>query len=126
MYRRSFPAPLKLMKHISEVNGKTNEKRSGITVLNEEEVRRNNRCLEFFVVMVRSGPRLLMTLELKPFNLLSQEKFQQGLSSVPIPGGHTPVSLHGDMFIVLSIMVKNSTATEKEVISMVWRDSGDS
>ena len=55
MYRRSFLVQLKLMKHISEDNGKTKESRFVITAQNEEEVLRNNRYLESFVGMVRSG-----------------------------------------------------------------------
>jgi hypothetical protein len=55
----------------------------------------------------------------------SQRKFQPVLLSVQIPGKHAPVSLHEDTFIVLSIIVKISTAMYKEIISMVWRDSWD-
>lgn len=35
-----------------------------------------------------------------------------------------PGSLHEDMYTVSSIMAKNSTAMEKVIISMVWKDSG--
>jgi hypothetical protein len=112
------------MKHISEVNGKTNEKRSVIRVLNEDEGPKNNRYSESFVVTVLSGPRLSMTLKLVLFNHSSHKRYQQVLSFVPIPGKLIPESLHEDTSIVSSIMAKNSTATEKEIISTVWRDSG--
>ncbi len=124
MYRKSFPAPLKWMKPTSGVNGKTNEKRSEITALNGEEERRNNWCWGFFVIMILPGPKLLMKLELKLCNHLSQGKFQPVPSFVQIPGKHIPVSLHVDTFIILSITVKTSIAMEKEIISMVWKDSG--
>lgn len=38
---------------------------------------------------------------------------------------HTPASLREDTSTVSLITAKNSTAIEKEIISMVWRDSGD-
>jgi len=50
---------------------KNNEDLSEIRDLNEDEVQRNNRYSGSSVAMVRSGPRLLMTLELKHFNLSS-------------------------------------------------------
>jgi hypothetical protein len=112
------------MKPISAVNGRTNEDRSEIRVLNEDEVQRNNRYSGSSVGMVLSGPRLSMTLVLKHFNRSSQEKSQPVLSSVLIPGKHIPGSLHEDMFIASSITVKNSTLMGKVIISMVWRDSG--
>jgi hypothetical protein len=65
-----------------------------------------------------------MTLKLTHFNLLSQEKYQLDLLSVLILGKLIPELPQEDMFIVSSIMVKNSTAMEKEIISMVWRISG--
>jgi hypothetical protein len=74
--------------------------------------------------MVLSGPRLSMTLKLVLFNHSSHKKYQQVLSSVLIPGKLIPESLPGDMSIVSLIMAKNSTAMEKEIISMGWRDSG--
>jgi len=77
------------------------------------------------VAMVRSGPRLSKTQELILFNLLSHKKFQQVLLFVLIPGKLIPGSLHEDMFIVSSIMVNVSTPMEKEITSMVWKDSGD-
>jgi hypothetical protein len=42
-----------------------------------------------------------------------------------IPGKHTPASLRGDTSTVSLITAKNSTAMEKKIISMVWRDAGD-
>jgi hypothetical protein len=113
------------MKPISGVNGRINEDLFEIWDLNEDEVQRNNRYSESSVATVLSGPRLLTMLELKRFNHLSQKKFQLVLLSVQIPGKHTPVSLRGDMSTVLLITAKNSIAMEKEIISMVWRDSGD-
>jgi hypothetical protein len=113
------------MKPISGVNGRINEGLSEICDLNEDEVQRNNRYSESFAAVVRSGPRLLTMLELKHFNLSSQKKFLPVLLSFQIPGKHTPVSLREDTSTVLLITAKNSTAMEKEIISMVWRDSGD-
>ena len=112
------------MKPISAVNGRTNEDRSEIRVLNEDEVQRNNRYSGSSVGMVLSGPRLSMTLALKHFNRSSHEKSQPVLSSVLIPEKHIPGSLHEDMSIVLSITANVSTQTEKEVTSMGWRGSG--
>jgi transposase-like protein len=105
-------------------NGRTNEGLSEIRDLNEDEVQRNNQYSESSVAMVQSGPRLLMTLELKHFNLSSQKKFQPVLLSVQIPGKHTPVSLREDTSTVTLITAKNSTAMEKEIINGlvgVWR-----
>jgi hypothetical protein len=113
------------MKPISVVNGRINEGLSEIGNLNEEEGQRNNQFSESSVVMVWSGPRLSKTLELKLFNLSSQEKLQLVLLSAQIPGKHTPVSLREDTSTVSLITGKNSIAMEKEIISMVWRDSGD-
>jgi hypothetical protein len=113
------------MKPISEVNGRINEDPSEIRDLNEDEEQRNNQYSESSVAMVRSGPRLLMMLGLAHFNLSSQKKFQPVLLSVLILGKHTPVSLREVTFTVSSITVKNSTMMEKEIISMVGRDSGD-
>ena len=112
------------MKPISEVNGRTNEKQSGIRVLNEEEEPENNRYSGSSVATVLSGPRLSMTSKLALFNHSSHKKYQWVLSSVLIPGKLTPESLHEDTSIVSSIMVNDSTVTEKEIISMDWRDSG--
>ena len=56
---------------------------------------------------------------------LISKKVTAGSIIVQIPGKHTPVSLREVTFTVSSITVKNSTAMEKEIISMVWRDSGD-
>jgi hypothetical protein len=113
------------MKPISGVNGRINEDPSEIRDLNEDEEQRNNQYSESSVAMVQSGLRLSMTLELTHFNLSSQKKFQPVLLSVQIPGKHIPVSLREVTFTVSSITVKNSTVMEKEIISMVWRDSGD-
>jgi len=96
-----------------------------ITVQNREEGPGNNRYLESFVGTVRSGPKSLMTLKLKRFNHVSQEKYQQDLPSVLIPGKLIPELLPEDMSIALSIMVNDNTRMEKEIISMVWGDSGD-
>jgi hypothetical protein len=90
MFRRSFPVLLKWMRHISEVNGKTNEKPCVIKDPNEVEVQRNNRYSESFVVMVRSGLKWLMMSALKLFNHLSQRKFQPVQPSVLIPGKPIP------------------------------------
>jgi len=125
MYPRSSQVPLKWMKPILGVNGRINEDPFGIKDRNEDEVQRNNWYSGYYVVMVLSGPRLSKTLELKHFNLSSQEKFQLVLSSVQIPGKHIPGSLYEGMSIVSLITAKNSTAMEKEIISMVWKDSGD-
>jgi hypothetical protein len=112
------------MKHISGVNGKTNGKRSGTTVRSEDERPRNNRYSGSFVAMVLSGLRLSMTLKRVLFNHSSHKKYQQVLSFVLIPGKLIPESLHEDTSIVSSIMTKNSTPMEKEIISTVSRDSG--
>ena len=112
------------MKPISGVNGRINEGLSEIRDLNEDEVQRNNQYSESSVAMVLSGPRLLMTLELKHSNLSSQKKFQLVLLSVLIPGKHTPVSLREVTFTVSLITVKNSTAMEKEIISRSGRILG--
>ena len=71
-----------------------------------------------------SGPRLSMTLKLIHFNLSSHKKYQLVPSYVLIPGKLTRVSLHEDMSIVSLIMVNDNIPTEKEIISMGWRDSG--
>jgi hypothetical protein len=113
------------MKPISEANGRTNEKPYGIRELNEGEGPRNNRYSGSSVAMVLFGPRLLKTLELILFNLSSHEKYQQDLLSVLIPGKRTPASLQEDTSIASSITVNDSTLMEKEIISMVWKDSGD-
>ena len=112
------------MKPISEVNGRTNEDPSEIRDLNEDEGPGNNRDSGSSVAMVRSGPRLSKTLELILFNLLSHKKLQRVLLSVLIPRKHILASRHEDTFIVSSIMVKNNTPMEKEIISMVLRDFG--
>ena len=112
------------MKPILEVNGKTNEKSSAIRVQSEGEELRNNPYLEYFAGMVKFGLKLLTMLKRTLFNHSSQEKFPPVLSFVQIPGKLTPGLLQKVMFIVSSITVKNSTAMEKEIISMVWRDSG--
>src|SRR5665647_3642831 len=112
------------MKHISAVNGKTNEKRSGITVRSEDEGPKNNRYSGSFVAMVLSGPRLSITLKRVLFNHSSHKKYQRVQSSVLIPGKLIPESLREDTSIVSSITVKNSTAMGKEILSMVWRGSG--
>jgi hypothetical protein len=70
-------------------------------------------------------PRLLKMLKLILFNHSSQEKYQQALLSVLIPGKLTPGSLLEDTSIVSSITGNDSTVTEKEIILMVWKDSGD-
>jgi len=124
MYPRSSPVPSKWMKPISVVNRRTNEKQSGIRLLNEDEEQRNNRYSGSSVAMVLSGSRLSMTLKLVLFNHSSHKKYQQVLSSVLILGKITPESRHEDTSIVSSIMVNDSTVTEKEIISMDWRDSG--
>ena len=120
-----FSGSLKLMKRMSEDNGKTNESRFVIMVLNGEEGPRNNRYLGSFAGTVRSGPKSLMTLKLKRFNHLSQEKYQLDLPSVLILGKLIPGLPQEGMFIVSSIMVNDNTLMEMEIISMVWRDSGD-
>ena len=96
-----------------------------ITVQNEEEVLRNNQCLEPFVRMVVSCLKSLTMLKLTRFNHVSQEKFQLDLLSVLIQGKIIPELAREDKFIVLSIMVKNSIVMKKEIISMVWKDNGD-
>jgi hypothetical protein len=63
--------------------------------------------------MVRSGPRLLITLDLILFNLSSHKKFQPVLSSVQIPGKHTTVSRREDMSTVSSITPKNQYSDGK-------------
>jgi hypothetical protein len=113
------------MKPISVVNRRTNEKPSGMREQNEGEGPGSNRYSGSSVAMVRSGPRLSKTLKLILFNLLSHKKFQQVLLFVLIPGKLIPGSLHEDTFIVSSIMVNVSTPMEKEITSMVWKDSGD-
>jgi hypothetical protein len=109
---------------MSEDNGKTSESRFAITAQNEEEEPRNNRYLESFVGTVRSGPKSLITLKLKHFNHLSQGKYPLDLPSVLILGKPIPELPQEDMFIVLSIVAKNSTVMEKEIISMGLRVSG--
>ena len=104
---------------------KINEKWSGIKEQNVEEEQRNNRYSGFSIAMILSKLRLSVTLNLILFNLSSHEKYQQDLLSVLIPGKRTPASLQEDMFTGWLIMAKNSTAMEKEIISMVWRVSGD-
>jgi hypothetical protein len=59
------------------------------------------------------------------FNLSSQKKLQPVLLSIQIPGKHTTVSPREDASTFSLITAKNSTAMEKKIISMVWRDSGD-
>ena len=122
MFQKSSPALLKWMKPILEVNGRTNEDPYAISDLNKDEVQQSNRYSGSSAAMVRSGPRLSKTLERIHFNLLSNKKLQQVLRSVLISGKHILVSRHEDMFIVSSIMVKNNTQTEKEIILMVLRD----
>lgn len=73
-----FSGTVELMKHTSEDNGKTSVSRFEITVQNEEGEPRNNRCLESFVGMVRSGPKSLITLKLKHFNPLISRKVSTG------------------------------------------------
>jgi hypothetical protein len=113
MYQGYSPVLSKWMKPISEVNGRTNEKPSGIRELNEGEEPRSNRYLGSSVAMVRSGLRLLKMLKLILFNHLSQKKYQQALLSVPIPGKLTPGSLHEDTSIVLSITGNDSIVDGK-------------
>jgi hypothetical protein len=64
------------MKPIAEVNGKTNEKPSGIREIIEGEGPRSNRYLGFFVVMFRSGLKLLMMLKQILFNYLFRKKYR--------------------------------------------------
>lgn len=66
-----------------------------------------------------------MIERLKHFNSSSPGKYQRALSFVQIYGELTPESPQVDLFITLSIMVKESIAMKKEVIS-VWKDSGSS
>jgi hypothetical protein len=61
------------MKLISGVNGRIIEGLSEISDLKEDEEQRNIQFSEFSVVMVRSGPRLLKTLDPKHFNLISKK-----------------------------------------------------
>lgn len=80
-------------------------------VQSEVEEPRNNRCLEPFVGTVRSGLKSLITLKLKHFNHLSQEKYQLDLPyvlilGVLILGTRIPELPQEDMFIVLSIRRK--------------------
>ena len=75
-------------------------------VQSEVEEPRNNRCLEPFVGTVRSGLKSLITLKLKHFNHLSQEKYQLDLPYVLILGTRIPELPQEDMFIVLSIRRK--------------------
>lgn len=88
-----------------------------------DEGPRNNRYSGSSVATVLSGPRLSMTLMLLLFNHSCHKKYQRVLSSVLTLGKLTPGSLHEDVSIAWSIMVNNSTVTEKEIISMGWRDS---
>jgi hypothetical protein len=125
MFRRSFLVELKKMKHTSEDNGKTNENRFVIAVLHEEEELKNNWFSESFVGTGRSGLKPLTMLKLTRFNHLSQEKYQMDLLYVLIPGKPIPELRPKDMFIISSIMMKNSTVTVKEIISIAWRDSWD-
>ena len=74
----------KWMKLILAVNGRIKENPFMIRDRNEVEEPRNNRYSGSSVGMVRSGPRSSMTLELKHFSHLSQEKYQLVLSSVLI------------------------------------------
>jgi hypothetical protein len=106
MYPKFSQVPLKWMNPTSGVNGKINEGLSEIRDLNDEEAQQNNQFSESSVTMVRSGPRLLMTLELKHFNLSSQKKLLPVLLSVQILGKHTPVSLREDTSTVSIITVK--------------------
>ena len=124
MFQRSSLVLLKLMKHISEVNGKISEKQSVNKELNEGGGPKNNRYLEFSVAMVLSGPKSLMTLELKHFNRLYQKKLQRVLSFVLIPGKHIPAPQREDTSIVSSITVNDNTRMEKEIISKVLKDFG--
>ena len=118
MCRRSFLELLKLMKHMSEDNGKTSVSQFEIMVQNKVEKPRNNRCLESFVGTVRSGLKSLITLKLKHFNHLSQEKYQLDLPYVLILGKRIPELPQEDRFNILSIMAKSSTVMEKEIISI--------
>jgi hypothetical protein len=76
MFQKYSPVLLKWMKPSSEVNGRTNEKQSGIWVLNVGEGPRNNRYSGSYVAMVLSGPRLLIMSKLEPFNHSSPKKYQ--------------------------------------------------
>jgi len=112
------------MKPISVDNGKTNESLSGIKEQNVGEGPGSNRSSESSVEMVLFGLKLLMMSKLTHFYLSSHKKYLQDLLSVQIPEKLTPVSLRGDMSIVSLITVKDSTLTEKEITSMVLKDSG--
>jgi hypothetical protein len=63
-----FSGTVEVMKRMLEDNGKINDNRFVITVLNGEEGPRNNRYLESFVGAARSGLKSLMTLKLTRFN----------------------------------------------------------
>jgi len=104
---------------------KNKRKRFVIRVQNEEEVQRNNRFLESFAGMVRSGQKSLMMLMLTRFSPFISRKVSTGSTVCPDTGKAYPELRPEDMFIVSSIMVKSSTVMEKEIISMSWRDSGD-
>jgi hypothetical protein len=109
------------------LGGQWKNKRKIIRIreLNEGEEPRSNRYSGSSVAMALFEPRLLKMLKLILFNHSSQEKYQQALLSVLIPGKLTPGSLLEDTSIVSSITGNDSTVTEKEIILMVWKDSGD-
>jgi hypothetical protein len=77
------------MKHIWEVNGRTNGKQSGSKEPSVGEGPGNNRYAGAFVAMARSGSKLLMMWERIHFNRLSLKKLHRDLQlSVLIPGKH--------------------------------------
>ena len=89
---------------------------------------RGTRKQPVFGILCRNGTvwaEVVNDIEAETLLPLSHKKYLQDLSSVQIPGKLTPVSPHRDMFIVSLIMVNDSILTEKEIISIVLRDSGD-
>jgi hypothetical protein len=81
-----------------------------------------------FVILCRNGTIWAEVVDDVEAGVLlnhsSHKKYPRVLSSVLIPRKLTPGSLYEDTSIVSSIMVNDSTLTEKEIISMGWRDSG--
>jgi hypothetical protein len=112
------------MKLMLEVNGKINGRPFGIREPNEGEGPRSNRYSGSSVATVLSDPRWLRMLKRVLFNHASPKKVPPDQLSVQIPGKLISASLLGDTFIVSLIMVNVSILMEKEITSMVWKDSG--
>ena len=124
MYLRSSLVPLKWMKLISGANERINESLSEIRDLKADMIQGNNQYSESYAQIVQSGP-IVDDIGTETLHPLISRKFSAGSIAVQIPAKHTIALLRENMSNVWIITAKNSTAMEKEIISMVWKDSGD-